>query len=273
MRRLLVVTACSALLGSAGCGGDDPTPAPSASTSQATTTGRTVQAGQRFVAAQLDGRDLVTGTKLSLEFDGARLIASAGCNTISGAFELKAGRLQFSSKPLMTNMACEPAATMEQEQWYADWLKAGVDVAIDRDTLVATGDGVTATYQRAESQGAGAGKAPISGTDWQLVATAERGADDVDLPSGVAAPTLRIDGERAALFTGCNRGSAKVDVRDDGFVVFDAVATTRKACGGDAGDIERQVLAVLRGKVAAAFDGDGRLVLTSDGARLTFDAQ
>lgn len=277
MRRLLVVVTSSALLAAAsGCGdggGADAPSTPAASSPAAAPVERAALDGQRFVAKQLTGRDLVAGTELSLEVDGARLVASAGCNTISGGFTLTGSALRFSDDPMVTQMACEPEAKMAQERWYADWLGAGVELAVDGDTLVATGGSVTATYRRAAATGGSAGRAPITGTDWELVSTAARGENDVALPSGVSAPTLRIDAGRATLFTGCNRGSARVDVRDDGFLTFDAVATTRKACPGDAGAIERQVLTVLKGEVAAAFDGEGRLSLAKDGARITYAAR
>jgi heat shock protein HslJ len=231
-----------------------------------------VTVSQRFTSRKLKGRDRVPGTELMVEFDGPKLIASAGCNRIVGNSRLKNGRLKFAGKPAVTQMACSDAK-MEQERWYIDWLTAGVDMTITGDRLVLSGDGVKATYLRTAATGDGAGQAPIAGTDWEVVSTAAAGGDETKVPSGAATPTLRIDGDKATLFTGCNRGTARANVRDDGFIEFTAVATTRKACGGDEGDLETQVLTVLKGEVAAAFDGDGRLVLTKDGARLTLEAQ
>lgn len=274
MRRLLAVSSCALLLVAAGCGDDDPVaPTSPATTTPVGTTAEPVTVSQRFVSRKVKGRERVPGTELVIEFDGPKLIASAGCNRIVGNSRLKNGRLKFAGKPAVTQMSCMPEAKMEQERWYIDWLTRGVDMTISGDRLVASARGVKATYMRAAAGDEGAGKASIAGTDWELVATAQAGGADAKLPAGAAAPTLRIDGGKASLFTGCNRGTARADTGDDGFITFDAVATTRKACGGDAGEIETQVLTVLKGKVAAAFDGEGRLVLTKDGARLTFEAQ
>lgn len=283
MRRLLVVMSCAALAFVAGgCGDDDAgttpasastPPAPTTPAPTTTTGARGGIAGQRFVARSAEGRELVDGTELELRFAGARLAASAGCNRISGRFQLEQGTLAFVGKPAVSMMACEPPALMRQEAWYIDWLRRGVDLHIDADTLTASARGVTVTYRREAATSEGAGQAPILGTTWELVSTAARGADPEPLPEGVGIPSLTIRDGRAKLFTGCNRGSAAADVGDDGFITFGVVATTRKACPGAAGEIETKVLAVLKDRVAAAFDGDGHLLLTNDGARLTFQAQ
>ena len=167
-------------------------------------------------------------------------------------------------------MACE-RPLMEQEDWFVRWLEAAPELSYAAGELTLSGDGVTVRFAPARAPVA---QAPIAGTDWTLVTIGERGGTASSVPSSVPAPTLRIgDGGKVALFTGCNRGHGTATVRDDGFVDFGPIATTRRACGQPADRVEHQVLAVLDGKVAAAFDGDHQLVLSKDGNSLTFRAR
>jgi heat shock protein HslJ len=225
--------------------------------------------GRSYTAREAYGHTLAPGSTLTLQFEPAYLAASAGCNQISGAYTLTGGTLTLRRNPAMTQMACD-TPLMRQERWLKTWLTSGVQATTNGAALTLTANGVTITFMPGP---ANASTPTIAGTPWRLIATANRGAAQVELPSTIKAPTLDITtAGNAAIFTGCNHANGAVDVRDDGFLIFSQLATTRMACVGDVGTLETQVLAVLNGKVAAAFDGAGHLVLTNDGRRLIYAA-
>lgn len=163
-------------------------------------------------------------------------------------------------------MGCEEAL-MRQDVWLTEFLGTAPRIALRGDELTLAGDGATIRMR----ERAPTGPRPIAGTRWRLTTIGDRGGTASSVPAGVDAPTLLIakDGE-VELFAGCNHGGGHAQVREDGFVVFGPLALTRKACEGDAAQVEAAVLAVLHGEVAAGFDGDGNLVLARKGAHLTF---
>ena len=76
------------------------------------------------------------------------------------------------------------------------------------------------------------------------------------VPSGVEPPTLEIsDAGEAAVFTGCNRGGASVEV-SDASLTFGPLRLTRMACGDDATVVETTVTSVIDGTVDYSINGD-----------------
>lgn len=269
MQRLLALLICATLGWMvAGCGDDASTPRdaapPAPSSGAAQTPTAAALEGQRLKVATIDGRELDAASQLTIAFDDGRLIASVGCNTISGALELDGSQLRQATA-LTTEMACGDGVGAD-ERWLSDWLAAGVDATLAGETLTLTGDGVTIALTPDERR---AGPPPIVGTRWELISTTEPGGDPVDVPPAIRAPTLELAADGTVqIFTGCNqaRGDGSLE---DGFLVLGPLAATRRACRGDAGELERTVLAVLDGKAAAAFEGDN-LSLANAGRRLTF---
>lgn len=102
---------------------------------------------------------------------------------------------------------------------------------------------------------------PLLGTRWAGVA---EGVDPRMLPRLEFATEDRVVG-----FTGCNMLSGAWSIAG-GEVRFGPMVTTKRACVGPAGDIERRVLAALGAGSRVSREG-GKLVLTApDGARFEF---
>lgn len=255
---LLLVAIAGAVV--SGCG-DTPKPVTAAGLD-----------GRAFASTSVTGRELVDGTELTLEFDGARLAANAGCNTIAGTYAVERGLLT-QGEQVRTQMSCG-AARDEQEQWFAKLLADGARATLLEHTLTLEGGGVKVVFRSAKPTGTGSagGTRSVVGPLWTLVEAEGRGGAQVAL-AAAKPPTLQLsDDGRAAIFAGCNRGGGPATFAD-GFVTFGAIATTRMACDPPADTLERFVLSVLDGKAAAGFDGEGRLSLAKDGDRLLFEAR
>jgi len=263
---LLTLTALGAAV-LAGCGRDEDAGTGGLSSSQV--------AGRFYVATEVTGHTLVPGSTLTLSFDEEdRLSAAAGCNTIAGPYEIASGILRLSAEAATTMMGCEPAL-QKQDEWLTALLTGGVAVtpAAARGLVLAKGDVRIELADRPEGDTGGAGFSPpsIAGTDWELHSLGD-GGDMASVPAGVEPPTLTISDGRAAVFTGCNRGTGTAQVRDDGFVVFGPLALTRKKCDGAADRTERAVLRVLDGEAAAGFS-EQDLSLARQGSHLLYRAR
>lgn len=261
--RFVVLLTSLVLLAVAGCGDSDE--------SSGETAGAVQSAGldgRTFVSTAVTGHVLVAGTELTLRFDAGTLGVSAGCNTISGGYAIEDGTLRWTSEPAQTMIGCEPAL-QRQDEWLAELFADGLDASSSGSELrLARGNVVLALRE-----GTAAGTPPpIAGTSWTLETISSRDGTSTNVPAGVQAPKLRIGEDGTAeVFAGCNRGSARAQLRDDGFVVFGPLALTKKACDATAMRVEQAVTAVLRGRVALAFEGE-RLSAAKDGNRLTFSA-
>ena len=75
---------------------------------------------------------------------------------------------------------------------------------------------------------------------WQLTAIEGKA-----LPKDAAAPTLKFENGRLTGFTGCNRLFASYVATTEGGLTLSALGTTKMACMGAGGDLERSVLAAL----------------------------
>lgn len=269
LRSLTASAAALLLLASlaAGCGEDEsetttggPTPSPGGTASPRGTGGTTgadsgtgtVPAdaasleGRTFVSTSVTGHDLVPGTTIRLDVDGGRLAVAAGCNTMSGEFAVEDGTLRWTSMPAATMMGCEPEL-MAQDEWLAGLLTTGVAAVLDGDTLVLTQDDLRIELT-AEPEAA------ITGTVWVLDGIVRDDAVS-SLPAGVEAPTLDIAEDGTATFTtGCNTGTASVEVTEIA-LVFRSVSVTERACEGHGAEVEAAVLAVLDGPADLAADG------------------
>jgi heat shock protein HslJ len=263
LRAVLLLAVVAALL--AGCGDSAP--------DAETTTGGSAHApratdlaGRRFVATKVRGRTLVPGSEVTIELEAKRLHANAGCNGLVGAWSIEDGRLRLHGRPAQTMIGCEHAL-MRQDEWLSDLLEGTPRIALHGAALTLAGDGATMRLR----ERAPTGPRPIAGTRWRLESIGERDGTASSVPAAVDAPTLLIrPAGGVELFAGCNQGGGHAQVREDGFVVFGPLALTRTACKGDAGQVEAAVRAVLEGEVAAAFDGEGNLMLARRGTHLTF---
>src|SRR5688500_11267084 len=131
LTRLAGGLALVAILASAGCAG-----------AAATSIG-----DREFLSVNVtDGgaaRPLVPNTRIRLNFSGANLGASAGCNSIGGTYRIEAGRLVFDGGG-MTEMGCDQARH-DQDDWLAAFLRSkpvarlnGNDLALEGGSVVVT---------------------------------------------------------------------------------------------------------------------------------------
>ena len=102
--------------------------------------------GKTFVSTSVTGHTLVPGTAVTLTFEGPTLAASAGCNTMSGAYTLENSTLRWTGLPMSTLMGCEPALDA-QDQWLASFLQAGAAASLNGNQLSLTSNAVTMKLQ------------------------------------------------------------------------------------------------------------------------------
>lgn len=239
----------------------------SASPSGATPTADELN-GRTFVSTAVTGHELVPGTEITLGFEENGLGVKAGCNSMGGAYALEDGTLRWAAAPATTMIGCE-APLQSQDEWLTDFLSGGAKITADGERLTLARDGVTIELR----EGTGAHTPPpIAGTNWTLETIGGRDGTAASVPAGVEPPTLRFADGRAEVFAGCNRGGGAAELRDDGFVVFGPLALTQMACDEPAMRLEQLVTAILQGRVALGFDGDGNLTVANDGRHLVFRA-
>jgi heat shock protein HslJ len=106
-------------------------------------------AGKTWVLASLDGKPVLEGTRVLLEFSPAEggIAGSGGCNHYFGNFVLKGKDLTISALG-MTEMYCmDPEGVMEQEKTYLDALSAAKTVqVVDGQLRITYGGGATLVY-------------------------------------------------------------------------------------------------------------------------------
>lgn len=223
--------------------------------------------GRTFLGTAVEGHELVPDSGLTLEFGPDGVSGTGGCNRLVAAPWSLEGHVLVVTGPLgMTEMACEPAALMDQDTWLADLLTARPTVAVDGATLTLTSGNVVLTLTDREVADP---DRELEGTAWELESLVT--ADAVStVPLGVTTPTLTIEAGRLAAHLGCNRGMGEVTV-GDGTLEIAALATTRMACEGDAGDVERHLTKVLDGTVEFAIEAD-QLTLTNGASGAVYRA-
>lgn len=199
-------------------------------------------------------RGLVAGTGVRLEFtDDGRLLADAGCNTMSGPVTLDDRTLTVDGLET-TERGCD-APRHEQDEWLAGVLSAGPTWRIEGTRLTLTGGDTELVLT---DEAAVTPARPLTGTEW-TVDTLVDGETAASTPAGASATIVFADG-RAEVTTGCNEGSADYEVVGD-TIRFTALTLTRRGCAPELMTLETAVVDVVRDEVAYAVDGD---VLTLD---------
>jgi heat shock protein HslJ len=250
----------AAIVGLAACGESDPQDA-----AQTTATPAPFRLDDHtFVSTGVTGRQLVAGSQIRLTFDGDRLGASAGCNQLGGTWSIDGGALVVPDDMVMTEMACDPPALMDQDIWLASFLASGPSVALDGDTLTLTGGDVTITLLDREVADP---DRPLEGTTW--VAEGLVDGDAVSsVPAGVRPPTLLFDGGQVMVDTSCNTGSAGYEVAGNE-ITFAPLALTRMDCEYS---VEPHVTQVLDGTATYEIEA-GVLTVTNDATGLVLRAE
>lgn len=259
--RLLVMTiaAVTILSACATAGG-----APSAPSSPSPSSAFAAVEGKTYLSTGIAGGTLVAGTQVRLSFKDGQIGASAGCNSMSGAYSIAGGRLT-ATQLITTDMGCD-APRMSQDQWLAKLL-GDAAISVAGDTLTLAEGPVTLTLLDKE---VATPDKPITGIDWVLDGIVS-GQTASSVPAGVTA-SLKIADGRVDVDTGCNTGSGTVTVTGN-TLTFGPLALTKKACQADTASVESAVTSVLTAKtVHFAIDADS-LTLDAGTAGLTFRAK
>ncbi|HSW41696.1 MAG TPA: META domain-containing protein [Patescibacteria group bacterium] len=208
--------------------------------------------GRTFLSTSAVGRALVPGSQVRLSFflDG-RIGASAGCNSMGGAYTIDGDRL-VATQLATTEIGCAPAL-MEQDLWLAGLLD-GSTIDLAGDTLTLAKDGVRLSLLDRKVADP---DRPLLGTRWVVDGLVS--ADAVSsVPAGVVG-ALTFSPGRVEVEAGCNRGGGDVTVTDT-TIAFGPIALTKMACEDGAMEVERTVLAVLAGEVRYTIEAGGLLL-------------
>ncbi|GAA1563260.1 META domain-containing protein [Kribbella hippodromi] len=247
---LLTLTAC----------GTEPATGPGGQPSDLpTTAGQTGQSGKTAslvgntylsTAVTENGkpRPLAPRTRVRLQFtEDGRLIADAGCNSMQSKVSTTDGRITLEGELSSTAMGC-PGPQQGQDSWLGNILSAKPTWKLDGSTLVITAGSTTISLaDRKIAEPAPA----LDGTRWTLstVVTGETASHG----AGFDKVWLTVNGERVTGSTGCNSFQGTV-ARGTGTLTFGDLATTRRACPGDAGKTESTLLNSLKGQVSYKID-------------------
>ncbi|MEU8677239.1 META domain-containing protein [Streptomyces sp. NPDC048560] len=223
----------------------------------------------------------VTGTRWNVEsmtVDGKRSAAPAeahvtigskgqatgnlGCNHYTADVRVEGDTVTL-GPGTTTEMACEKDV-QDFENALARAFDGTLKAAVVNKTLTLTtskGDTITLTSEPVRPA------APLTGTAW-TVTTLTDGDTATSLPAGSRdkAPRLTFakDGTVEG-HLGCNSFRGKATVAGS-TITFGPLASTRKMCGEAEMDVERSMLAVLRGKTTYAID-DQALSLTAENGK------
>jgi heat shock protein HslJ len=227
-------------------------------------------AGRTFVSTSVtDGgghqRPLVRATKISLTFQAGTISANAGCNTISGAARLDAGRLVVGA--LATTAIGCPQPLADQDTWLANFLTSRPALTLQGPTL--TLHGSTAILTLTDRKVAEPDR-PLAGTHWVADTVIDRNTAS-SVPPATANLILTTDGHVSGN-TGC-RGFSGSYTATATTVTFSSLGTGKRSCASDTVRMDRAVLAALTGTVTYHIDA-GRLTLTAaSGAGLGLTAR
>jgi len=235
-RTALVLVAASAIV-LAACGSDDDSSSGSSPTADEL-------AGATFESTDVTGYDLVPDSMITIGFEADTLGASAGCNSMSGAYAITDDTLEVGVMAA-TMMACDDAL-MAQDTWLNDFLTSGPSIVFDGETLTLSGGDATITLAARQP-------AVLEGTTWVVTGTIV-GESVSTTPRDTLASMTITDGV-AAIETGCNMGSSSVEITET-TMTFGPMALTRKACPPDETALEQSVTTVLDGEVSYEIDGD-----------------
>ncbi len=139
-------------------------------------TGRTFLS-TRATQGGSDDPPLQPGTEIRLSFmDDGRIVASAGCNTMSGTYRLDGATLRVGNVGV-TEMGCDPARHA-QDEWLFGPLGSGPAVALAGDDLTLTAGDVVVTLTDRE---VAEPDLPLVGTTWTVASLIPSIADLLDL--------------------------------------------------------------------------------------------
>jgi heat shock protein HslJ len=193
-------------------------------------------------------RKVAPDTRISLQFkDDGSLFANAGCNSIGGKFSTSGDKLKVGDLN-MTNMACD-GPRQQQEEWLLAVLNGEPTWKAEADKLTITSGGSVIQLQDRETAKP---DVALDSTKWILESVI---AGETASTPGNGGAYLTFNGERVTGSTSCNDLQGMV-ARTGDKLTFGELGTTRRACSGEAGALEKTMLATLNGEVTYTLDAD-----------------
>lgn len=268
------------VLALAGCGDDaEPTTDAASSTDAASTQAATGSDGApltpdaaalgsgSLVSTEVVGHELVDGTAVHLGFDAGTMSASAGCNTLFGAYDVTDGVLRWPAEPAATMIGCDEELAA-QDDWLRDLLTTGVEATTDGAGLELSAGEVSLTMEPEPE----ADLESLLGRTWSVVGTISDGSTS-RLPARVRTPRLVVGTDGLArLDTGCNTGRTRVRV-DRTSITFSPPTTTRAGCPEPDSVVEQVVLSVVDGRSDYVRHDGSVLVLVKGDTGLVFSVR
>ena len=102
---------------------------------------------------------MIEGTEIRISFEEDHVSATAGCNTVGGAYTAENGLLSV-SEPSATLMACDPKL-MTQDDQLIGFLTDDPSITVSGDVLTLSGADVTVEMRQDSGEEHGA---PLVGT-------------------------------------------------------------------------------------------------------------
>jgi len=232
-----------AALAMAGCAagpaGSDPATGQSAGSG--VLHGRTYTA--QTIIEQGRPRALVAGTSIELRFtDDGRLVANAGCNTISGAVASGGGKLELTDMTV-TEMGCA-AELHDQDRRLSAFLGGRPSWRLDGGTLILSSTDTTLVLTRA-------GAVPLVGTTWRtdtLILGDVAGAT----PAGVDV-TFVFGRDQVTVSGLCNLRAARYRATS-ATITFELDPLPRNTCAPKIMRVEQLAVALLDGEANYRID-------------------
>ncbi len=182
-------------------------PATTAPTAPPTTAAPDLADGARRPHVPVDGRRGLHARRRHADRADVRRrrtsAPAAGCNQLASTWTLE-GDVLVVPPMAQTEMACEPAALMDQDTWLASVLTSRPTLPLDGDTLTIAADG-RHRDARSTSEVADPDR-PLEGTTGPSTRSSPATPRRRSRPAS-APPTLTFDGGTVAVDTGCNTGS------------------------------------------------------------------
>jgi heat shock protein HslJ len=204
-------------------------------------------------------KQLAPKTRVRLQFtDDGRLVADVGCNSMQSEVSTGGGKLTLKGELASTAMGC-PGPQQGQDAWLSKILTAKPAWKLDGNKLDVTAGGTTISLlDRDTAEPALA----LDGTRWTLNTLIT--GDVASHQAGFEKVWMTLNGERVTGSTGCNDFQGKV-ARATGKLTFGELATTRRACAGDAAKIETTLLNALKDDLGYEIESNTLKLRTSTG--------
>ena len=205
-----------------------------------------------------DGADrpLVDGTRIRVSFTDGELAASAGCNTMGGAYRIEEGLLVVEGGAI-TEMGCDEERHA-QDDWLFAFLGSQPAIAQEGDKLTLTsGETVIALQDREVAEP----DLPLTGTTW-TVDTILAGDAATSVPADLVATLIFNRDGTVEIAAGCSPGTGTYEVSGGSLRIRD-IETIETDCDDAARQLESAVLPML---------GADEIDYLIDAGSLTLDA-